>query len=119
MTFLFWTGYRIAFDTDDHPLILFFSCVNGTYVLSHLLLIMVPASIANETTKRAKSNVLSLPHEILTTDKELKFGIKKCSFQEKFLTLWDIYVLDRSLLITAFGTLLTYGILLGSLGKEH
>ncbi|GBO22103.1 hypothetical protein AVEN_180232-1 [Araneus ventricosus] len=117
MTTPFHTGYKIAFDTDEYPLVLFFSCISGAYSLSHILLIMVPASISNEAAKRAKRVVMSLPSP--TNDEELKFEIQKCFFQENFLSLWNIYSLDRSLIITAFGTLLTYGILLATLGKEH
>ena len=40
------------------------------------------------------------------------------SNQKLQFTLWKIYVLNRSFVFTAFGTLLTYGILLASFG-EH
>ncbi|GBN17122.1 hypothetical protein AVEN_48786-1 [Araneus ventricosus] len=118
MISLFMTGYEIVFHNYDFPLDLLHSCVYAIYALSHLLLIIVPASITNEATEAAKSVAMSLPYEISSNEKELKFESQKCFFQKKFLTLWNIYVLDRSLIFTAIGTLLTYGILLGTLGKK-
>ncbi|GBO00955.1 hypothetical protein AVEN_266428-1 [Araneus ventricosus] len=115
MILLFFAGYQIAFETFELPMYLLFT--HAACALSHLLLIMVPASITNEAAKTVKRIVRSLPYEMPNSDKELKFGIQKCLFQWKFLSLWNIYVLDRSLIFTAIGTLFTYGILLGSLGK--
>ena len=40
------------------------------------------------------------------------------SNQKLQFTVWKIYVLDRSFVFTAFGTLLTYGILLATLGNS-
>ncbi|GFW48147.1 hypothetical protein TNCV_4937531 [Trichonephila clavipes] len=58
-----------------------------------------------------------LHQKISTTQLEIKHRLKEYLTRETHLTLWKIYVIDMPLVITSFGTLLTYGMLLGTVGK--
>ncbi|GIY71828.1 uncharacterized protein CDAR_312201 [Caerostris darwini] len=114
---LFWTGYRIAFLTNhlEHS----FYLINPVfYHLSQHLLLMISASMANEKAAKAKLIIqCMLRHCHLETSMKIKY--EKNTALESNLTSWKIYVFDRSLLITSFGCLLTYGILLGTLGRDQ
>ncbi|GIY20453.1 hypothetical protein CDAR_502761 [Caerostris darwini] len=113
---LFWNGYRISFLTKlfEHP---FYLICPVIYHLSQHLLLMISASRTNEKTAKAKLIMQCLlRHCHLETRKKMKY--EKNIVLESNLTSWKIYVFDRSLLITSFGCLLTYGILLGTLGRD-
>ncbi|GIY78241.1 uncharacterized protein CEXT_215061 [Caerostris extrusa] len=113
---LFWTGYRIAFLTNnlDHT---FFLICPVIYHLSQHLLLLISASMTNEKAAKAKLIIqCMLLHCHLETPMKIKYD--KNIALESNLTSWKIYVFDRSLLFTSFGCLLTYGILLGTLGRD-
>ncbi|GIY21706.1 uncharacterized protein CEXT_121601 [Caerostris extrusa] len=113
---LFWTGYRIAFLTNVHERSFYLICP-VIYRLSQHLLLMIPASMANEKAAKAKLIIQCLLRYChLETRKKIKY--EKNIALESNLTFWKIYVFDKSLLITSFGCLLTYGILLGTLGRD-
>ncbi|GFQ95778.1 hypothetical protein TNCT_205291 [Trichonephila clavata] len=75
-------------------------------------------SASNELANKVKIYMQCLPLETAENPPKMSF-FKKTLLQENGLTLWKIYVMDRSLVIGTFGTFLTYGILLGSLGKNE
>ncbi|GIX92628.1 hypothetical protein CEXT_254921 [Caerostris extrusa] len=79
----------------------------------------VSAAATNELAERAKQAVQRLSCGIAKRDKDSAARLKTDLLLENRLTLWKIYIFSRSLVITSFGTLLTYGILLGTLGKEN
>ncbi|GIY78239.1 uncharacterized protein CEXT_215051 [Caerostris extrusa] len=113
---LFWTGYRIAFLTKlfEHS---FFLICPVLYHLTQHLLLMISASKTNERAAKTKLIIqCMLRHCHLETRKKMKY--EKNSALETNLTSWKIYIFDRSLLITSFGCLLSYGILLGTLGRD-
>ncbi|GIX67462.1 uncharacterized protein CDAR_110421 [Caerostris darwini] len=113
---LFWTGYRIAFLTSnlDHSFLLICPFV---YLLSHHLLLLISASKTNEKAAKAKLITQCLLRNCrLETRRRIKY--EKNIALESNLTAWKIYVFDRSLIITSFGCLLTYGILLATLGRD-
>ncbi|GFS43328.1 uncharacterized protein TNIN_368341 [Trichonephila inaurata madagascariensis] len=113
---LFWGGYRLAFRQHmSNEYLISLVCSVSCY-LTFQLLIMISASMANEMEKKARSSIKCLKCRVSRDLRETKF--KAVCTKESSLTLWKIYVLDRSLLITSFGTLLTYGILIGTLGEE-
>ncbi|GFS48584.1 uncharacterized protein NPIL_508891 [Nephila pilipes] len=118
MTGLFWGGYRIAFYPNMTKEYLLSLIIPQVFYFSVHLLIMVSASITNELANKAKCIMLCLPYRHPTQDPKKKYKFEKDLNQESCLTLWKIYVMDRSLVITSIGTLLTYGILLGTLGKD-
>ncbi|GFR11989.1 uncharacterized protein TNCT_695811 [Trichonephila clavata] len=116
MTGLFWGGYRLAFRKYfGHGYSVTLLCSVCCY-LSFQLLIIISASMTNEIAKRAKITLRCLKYKIPPDLRETKF--EEVLVKENNLTLWNIYVLDSSLLISSFGTLLTFGILIGSLGES-
>ncbi|GIX81305.1 hypothetical protein CEXT_532251 [Caerostris extrusa] len=111
---LFWTGYSVAFVTTISVYVI----GPVIYFLSHHLLLMISASMTNEKAAKAKLIIQCLLRNChLETRMRIKY--EKNIAMENNLTLWKIYVFDRSLLITSLGSLLTYGILLATLGREH
>ncbi|GIY71831.1 uncharacterized protein CDAR_312221 [Caerostris darwini] len=113
---LFWTGYKIAFLNNVHEHSFYLICP-AIYYLSHHLLLMISATTANEKAGKAKLMIqCHLRHCHLETRMKIKY--EKNIALENNLTSWKIYVFDRSLLISSFGCLLTYGILLGTLGRD-
>ncbi|GFS47543.1 uncharacterized protein NPIL_86191 [Nephila pilipes] len=115
---LFGFGYKLAFivKSNSGPLF-YFSVFNGLIALTCLLMIMVSASTVNETAKKVKRVINSLPGVMPKHCSEIEMLNKRVSRHENILTMWNICVLDRSLILSSLGTLLTYGILLGTLGK--
>ncbi|GBM28351.1 hypothetical protein AVEN_229535-1 [Araneus ventricosus] len=111
---LFRAGYRLAFDTiidQDYFLSLVLSAVCH---FSLQMMIMIPACIANE---EAQHVAQILPDWIPKHESDLKLEFKKEFRHQKYLSVWNIYLFDRSLVITSIGTLVTYGILIGTVGK--
>ncbi|GFT24945.1 hypothetical protein NPIL_474071 [Nephila pilipes] len=93
-----------------------FLCI---YIIGHLgmlFAIVLPASDLNQVAFEARSQVISLrEHSPFSQNRDLKW--RQMNVKRKVnLTLWNTYVIDRSLIWSAFGTLLTYGILIGTLG---
>ncbi|GIY30470.1 uncharacterized protein CEXT_676711 [Caerostris extrusa] len=104
---LFWTGYRIAFLTNNLKHSFYLICPVIHHLSQHLLL-MISASMTNEKAAKAKLIIQCLlRHCHLKTPMKIKY--EKNIALESNLTSWKIYVFDRSLLITSFGCLLTYG----------
>ncbi|GFS60292.1 uncharacterized protein TNIN_419771 [Trichonephila inaurata madagascariensis] len=103
---LFWSGCKLAF-RKRMPYVVFvsFICIGISFLLFQLL-IMISGTLTNESANKVRSAV---------GKKDLKL---KRDIAEENLTLWKIYTMDRSLVITSLATLLTYGILVGTLGKE-
>ncbi|GFV29858.1 uncharacterized protein TNCV_2083231 [Trichonephila clavipes] len=118
MAGLFWGGYRIAFYSDMTEIYFLSLLMPQLFNLSNQLLIMISASMTNELTSKVKCVMQCLPHRSSIQDPQRKFKFKKDLSQENSLTLWKVYVMDRFLIITSIGTLLTYGILIGTLGKN-
>ncbi|GFR11984.1 uncharacterized protein TNCT_695781 [Trichonephila clavata] len=118
MTGLFWGGYRIAFNSGTSKNYLLSLITPLIFYLSVQLLIMVSASVTNELANKVKQAMKCLPFQNANQDPNRIFKFKKDLNHNDSLTLWNIYVMDRSLVITSIGTLLTYGILIGTLGKN-
>ncbi|GFU06047.1 uncharacterized protein NPIL_164591 [Nephila pilipes] len=117
MAGLFWTGFSLAFslknDYQSYACLfgatLFYSCV--------LLLVFLPAAVANQSAEDAKDVIISLPGWFPQHYNELKIYVRKKFKQRKSkFTLWKIYKIDKSLIISTLGTLLSYGFLIGTLG---
>ncbi|GFV49424.1 uncharacterized protein TNCV_1634981 [Trichonephila clavipes] len=111
---LFWDVYRIAFYENETSGYLLFTLSAISY-LALLLMLMISGFASNEQANIVKIHMLCLPHE--NAENQYKMNFNKILLQDNVLTLWKIYVWDRSLVIATFGTLLTYGIMLGTLGK--
>ncbi|GFR24803.1 uncharacterized protein TNCT_271091 [Trichonephila clavata] len=118
MSGLFWASYKMAYFSDMNNCY-FISMIYFTIFHSSLQLVMIiSASITNELVTKLKHFVRRLPYLFPTRHSEIKFKLKQNVLQDNYLTLWNIYVINRSLIITSFGTLLTYGFLMGSLRKD-
>ncbi|GFY45436.1 uncharacterized protein TNIN_305621 [Trichonephila inaurata madagascariensis] len=118
MAGLFWSGYRIAFYPGDTNIYYLSLIISPTFYLSVQLLILVSASITNELANKVKCVIQCLPYKNFLQDPQRRFTFKKNLNQDNSLTLWKVYAMDRSLIIACLGTLLTYGILIGTLGKD-
>ncbi|GIY90281.1 uncharacterized protein CDAR_416731 [Caerostris darwini] len=115
---LFWVGYILAFE-ESKTLEVFLALVfSGCFYSSILVLVIISGSLTNEAANEATGLIQCLPYRVPTLRKEMEFSIKGDLIEDNSLTLWKFYVLSRSLLLSSLGTLLTYGILLGTLGKE-
>ncbi|GFQ95777.1 uncharacterized protein TNCT_205281 [Trichonephila clavata] len=114
---LFWYGYKIAFLINEISGYLLY-ILSGTAYMVLLLQLMISGSALNELGKEVTVLIHCLPQETAGNQPKINF-FKKTLLQENGLTLWKIYVMDRSLVICTFGTLLTYGIMLGTLGKYN
>ncbi|GFS64557.1 uncharacterized protein TNIN_264011 [Trichonephila inaurata madagascariensis] len=115
-TGLFCYGYKIAFYTNEISGLLYM--LSGTSCMILLLQLMISGSDLNELGKEVRVLIQCLPQETAENQPKVNF-FKKTLLQDNCLTLWKIYVMNRSLVICTFGTLLSYGIMLGTLGKHH
>ncbi|GFV29882.1 uncharacterized protein TNCV_2083471 [Trichonephila clavipes] len=80
-------------------------------------MIILSASAANRASLTAKEAIYSLPGRIPRYYYELEMIIRSECIQDVSLTLWKIYKIDRSLILSALGTLITYGMLLVTIGN--
>ncbi|GFR13603.1 uncharacterized protein TNCT_498761 [Trichonephila clavata] len=79
-------------------------------------MVIISASSANRAIYVAKEAVLSLPGRIPQYYNELKVILRKDCKQNVCLTLWKIYKIDISLIISAVGVLMSYGFLIATFG---
>ncbi|GBO32828.1 hypothetical protein AVEN_219888-1 [Araneus ventricosus] len=81
-----------------------------------LLTVLLPPSFSNEAAMLEKVTIISLPtffpHQYHVLKIQVEQGFKK----KMFFTVWKIYLIDRSVVVSLFGAPLIYGILLGTLG---
>ncbi|GBM45921.1 hypothetical protein AVEN_206463-1 [Araneus ventricosus] len=108
---IFRCGYSVAFIEDNSTLLNAYMLSSMFLYMLFQLLLMISGSITNEDAN-GTSNVLKKRY-----NKDFKSPKLEVDFSQNSLTLWRIYILDRSLIIASFGTLLTFGILLATLGK--
>ncbi|KAG8176574.1 hypothetical protein JTE90_024237 [Oedothorax gibbosus] len=114
---LFVVGYSLAFTADESYEFFFYSLLLGLQHMTFQIMIMLIGSNTVEAAKDAKVGIFSLPGKIPSKYEELKILMCRKFKRDSVLTLWNIYVLDRSLLLSSFGSLITYGILIGTLLK--
>ncbi|GBM03265.1 hypothetical protein AVEN_142552-1 [Araneus ventricosus] len=79
-----------------------------------LLMLMVAAASTNEAARAARKLIGSLPGWFPQRSKEINLLILRIFKDEPALTLGKIYRIGKSLLISAIGTLITYGFLVGT-----
>ncbi|GFS75878.1 uncharacterized protein NPIL_172161 [Nephila pilipes] len=115
---IFSTGYIVAFHFLD-DIETYFTLIYGVLQnILALLLLMIPAAGCNRSLILAQETIKSLPGWLPQHRKVLKMYIRQRHGKTFNLTLWNIYVIDESLLISAFGTLLTYGFLVGNIKND-
>ncbi|GFT36522.1 uncharacterized protein NPIL_658161 [Nephila pilipes] len=112
---LFAFGYNVAFYPLDDRIVYFMHFHGIIQSLMSLLLLMIPAAGCNRALSQAEETIKSLPGWLPEHHKLLKMHIYQRQRKTFPLMLWNIYVIDESLLISAFGTLLTYGFLVGNI----
>ncbi|GFY62228.1 hypothetical protein TNIN_263401 [Trichonephila inaurata madagascariensis] len=88
--------------------------IGEIYFSTSLLIIIVPASVVNEALLSAKQTLMSLAVKIPQHAKELTIIINGECLNEVSLTLWKIYKIHRSIIISTIGTLLSYGFLVAT-----
>ncbi|GBM00160.1 hypothetical protein AVEN_176402-1 [Araneus ventricosus] len=113
---LFYFCYILAFvpKTDNLAYASFILGVMQYFTV--LLLLILPAAAVNEVAKQAVEIIASLPTLFPEYYKDLKKKIRQKCMKEVSLSLWKIYRIDTSLLVTALGTLISYGVLFGTFG---
>ncbi|GFX10010.1 uncharacterized protein TNCV_4101491 [Trichonephila clavipes] len=117
MAGLFWSTYSFVFVPRDDSMICICFLSGIVYYSTSLLIVMLTGAVANQAVVFARETVISLPGWIRQHYKELKMDIRQRFKHKTHFTLWNIYIIDKSLLISALGTLVTYGILIGTLGS--
>ncbi|GFS75864.1 uncharacterized protein NPIL_172091 [Nephila pilipes] len=112
---LFAYSYNVAFHPLDDRKVYFMQLHGIIQSSMSLLLLMIPAAGCNRALILLQKTIKSLPGWLPQHRKVLKMYIRQRHNKTFPLTLWNIYVIDVSLLISAFGTLLTYGFLVGNI----
>ncbi|GFS33359.1 uncharacterized protein NPIL_428391 [Nephila pilipes] len=115
---VFWGGYRVVFQknmTTENLLPLLYCAIFYSFLL---ILIISSAALTNESINETKTFMHSLKCKIPLLFQEIDLNCTRNVLHSSSLTLWKIYEIDRSLLFSCIGALLTYGILIGTLGKE-
>ncbi|GFX53076.1 uncharacterized protein TNCV_1655351 [Trichonephila clavipes] len=114
---LFWNVYRIAFFKNTESGYVRFT-LSGIFYLVLLLQLMISGCASNELANEVRVLIQCLPRESAENEQSINY-FKKTLLQDNGLTLWKIYVMDRSLVVCLFGSLLSYGIMLGTLGQTN
>ncbi|GFX10004.1 uncharacterized protein TNCV_4101431 [Trichonephila clavipes] len=113
---LFIFSYSFVFLPKDNFLIYAFTFGGVTLYLMALIPLMLSGACCNRAASQARDTVVSLPGWFPQHYRMLKMLIRQ-KFKKKFaLTLWKIYAIRESLLMSALGTLITYGFLVGTIG---
>ncbi|GIY99631.1 uncharacterized protein CEXT_483381 [Caerostris extrusa] len=114
---LFWLGYSFAFTPSVN---------NATSIFVAIGFIQYFCAAADHFTSscscqrgcgNGEETVLSLPGWFPKQYSIIKMHVRRRFMPKTTLTLWKIYRIDKSLLISAIGTLISYGILVGTLGS--
>lgn len=114
---LFRASYAVMFQPNRNYITYSYTCVTGYCYLYSLLGFIIKASEANRYAMIAREKVVSLPGVLPKQYTQLKLAIRKEFKRKIVLTFWKIYIIDRSMVINALGTLTTYGILIATLGN--
>ncbi|GBM44648.1 hypothetical protein AVEN_219684-1 [Araneus ventricosus] len=117
MAVLFRSIYSLIFLQQTHFELSIPYWFSWIYFSIVLLSVIFSASEAVQAGKLARELIVSLPGFLPLRYMELKKMVRR-NFKRKIaLTLWKTYTIDRSLMFSALGTLVTYGILLATLGN--
>ncbi|GBM03307.1 hypothetical protein AVEN_142587-1 [Araneus ventricosus] len=114
MMVLFRAGYMLAFNNVslNRAYGLYFAIL---FYFTVQLILMTSAFLTNEAKALTGCTVQRYLYKLCND--HFKSEILKSYSSQSILTLGKIYELDRSLIIASLATLITYGILLGTLGK--
>ncbi|GIY10933.1 uncharacterized protein CEXT_219741 [Caerostris extrusa] len=117
LTSLFWYGYSFAFPPNADNVTGIFFAMGFLQYFVLLLITLIPAAAANQAAEMARGFVLSLPAWFPKQYSMIKVHVRRNFMHKTTLTLLEIYRIDKSLLISAIGSLISYGILVGTLGS--
>ncbi|GIX93765.1 uncharacterized protein CDAR_606331 [Caerostris darwini] len=87
------------------------------YFLVLTLIVILIASSVNKSAELARDAIRCFAERFPLHYNKLNFYSHLQMKQKPSLTLWDIYKIDKSLLISVLGTLITYGCLVGTVGS--
>ncbi|GFV39522.1 uncharacterized protein TNCV_1367631 [Trichonephila clavipes] len=116
MTGLFWFSYKMIFFIKDGYQNYIGLMAGEMFQLSIFGMMIISASSVNRAADVAKEAVMSLPGRVPQYYNELKVILRKECKQNVCLTLWKIYKIDNSLIISALGVLMSYGFLIATFG---
>lgn len=114
---LFRTSYMVMFQANMDYNKYFYTIITGFAYGYSMVILILRGSEANRYAVMARYAVMRLPGVLPNYYKKLKVEIRKEFKSKVVLTFWRIYVIERSMLINALGTLATYGILVATLGN--
>ncbi|GFQ79280.1 uncharacterized protein TNCT_164431 [Trichonephila clavata] len=113
---LFIFSYIFVFLPKDDFIIYVFTFGGLTIYLMSLIPMMLSGACCNRAARQARDMIVSLPGWFPQHYTMLKMIIRQ-KFKKKYaLTLWKTYIINESLLMSALGTLITYGFLIGTIG---
>ncbi|GBM03281.1 hypothetical protein AVEN_142567-1 [Araneus ventricosus] len=120
MVGLFWSSNNVLllYKTSDSRSMMTINAIIGVYLIL-LLMLMVPAASTNEAAKTSRRVIDSLPGWFPQRSKEINLLILRMLKDEPALTLWKIYRIEKSLVISAIGMLVTYGFLVGTFENDR
>ncbi|GFR11990.1 uncharacterized protein TNCT_695821 [Trichonephila clavata] len=116
---LFWINFSLMSAPKEGYLDYICPFNGEMFYLSSIGMIVLSGSAANEAFSKAKEAVLSLPGKVPQHYKNLKIILRSECKRDIKLTLWKTYTIHRSLFISTIGTLVTYGILVATLGTVN
>ncbi|GIY56696.1 uncharacterized protein CDAR_126631 [Caerostris darwini] len=114
---LFWFGYSFAFGQNDNNEVGIFISTGFVQYFVLLLMTLPPAAAANQAATTAREIVLFLPGWFPKRYSIIKLLVCRRFQPKTALTLGKTYRIDKSMLISAIATLISYGIVLGTLGS--
>ncbi|GIY38489.1 uncharacterized protein CDAR_39251 [Caerostris darwini] len=114
---LFWYGYSFAFSPNINNTTIIFVSVGFVEFFVLLLITLTPAAAANQAAATAREVVLSWPGWFPVRYSIISVYVRRKFLHKTYLALGKMYRIDRSLLISAIGSLFSYGILVGTLGS--
>ncbi|GBM03288.1 hypothetical protein AVEN_142572-1 [Araneus ventricosus] len=112
---LFWSVYGMIFYKEYDIWVEVFSICLAIQNLKILFIVILSAALTNEAANSAREEILSFPIWFSEYDMTSKKQVRQRFKKKVALTLWKIYIIDKSLLVSASGTLITYGFLMGSM----
>ncbi|GFY74808.1 uncharacterized protein TNIN_423371 [Trichonephila inaurata madagascariensis] len=117
MAGIFRASYVLIFDRRAKATTYIYYCVALSLYMYVFLSMILAASAATLKGRNARELIISLPGKFPSHYKKLKMILRNNFKSDIVLTLWKMYVIERSILISACGTLVTYGILIATLGN--
>ncbi|GIY67924.1 uncharacterized protein CDAR_619901 [Caerostris darwini] len=114
---LFWFGYSFTFLPNDNNLFGIFIYTGFVQYFVLLMMILPPAAAANQAAAMAREIILSLANWFPKRHSIIKSLVCRKFLPKTALTLGKMYRIDKSMLISAIATLISYGIVLGTLGS--